>query len=1040
MALIGNAFDKYVQKQIKVRQSALAEGLDPNSPRSLDAQKAFNTSTPWMRLASAINVTNDTDLGGGPSVYSRIQSSGIFDGFNWEGESLSQNFVLLGGAASIGNTTTTGTMPSGIMNPNKSALEGAYGFGYTQADLHNNRGYVPPPGVTSVKFDYKNDGALAFAEVNIKAFSEVQFNIIDILFQRPGYTCLLEFGHTTYLNNSGELEIANFNTQPLNYLYKPAGSTTLFELAEKISKEKKERSGNYEAMFGRISKFNWKFNSDGSYDIVVKLSGTGDVISSLRVDTTKLEIDGKPRKSIISGGIYPESSEPSDKDKEDAKEEGGNAVLITAAGKSQLNFELYSIFANTSLYPYSSNSAISNFNAKSVGINNKKKDIFIKDAVFKVDVNDYGGTEYSPITSIKFGALLVMLQKICNLKDSKGQYLLNFNMVENLAKGGIKHDDTFIVSYPGNFSSDPTKVLVKYYALEKDQLNTKMKQLSSYSVINEKLTADFTGASKFENPQLVMKLADVYVDVGYIASVLEELKGSEADSKDEVVIPLLPFLNKILSTINTCLGGINNFRVMFDETTNSINIISESPILNTQEKDQTLPVINTIGITPNEGSFVKNLDLNSELTDQFATQISIGAQANSNSSQGDGGPFGAYNKGLVDRLMVEKISATEKEENVTKKSEVKDVLADMFTDEIYEAFEQVYGDREFDPSGYINTIQGVVSNMSSYIMGKYVQQGNAPVQSFLPFNLSLSMHGLAGMKIYQAFQVDGKGLPINYNPSTISLIVKSLSHSVDVNGWETKVETLAKPKTAIEVPKKGASFEAVVAGPPASGGGSGNIPPPPSSPPPSDLKTRIVLRRLSDDGKQTLGIMSVFDENGKVLYCLPTVELSWKGNQNSISAIPPNDTYRVKSHVSGKHGKCFWVIGNGQGGYKHDKLFGNGYVRSSVLIHKSPIAPGWLEGCIGPGLKFNKKQDMAWKFGASAGKNPLGTGSNYRDPSLAESIKAVNKLVETLYSAGGFLMDIKNLGDVGAGQLPKSFDDPAVQKYITSNPKRKALL
>ena len=83
---------------------------------------------------------------------------------------------------------------------------------------------------------------------------------------------------------------------------------------------------------------------------------------------------------------------------------------------------------------------------------------------------------------------------------------------------------------------------------------------------------------------------------------------------------------------------------------------------------------------------------------------------------------------------------------------------------------------------------------------------------------------------------------------------------------------------------------------------------------------------------------------------------------------------------------------------------------------------------------------MASKFGAKAGNNPLGTGTKYRDPSLAESIKAVNKLVETLYSAGGFLMDIKNLGDVGAGQLPKSFDDPAVQKYITSDPKRKALL
>ena len=37
---------------------------------------------------------------------------------------------------------------------------------------------------------------------------------------------------------------------------------------------------------------------------------------------------------------------------------------------------------------------------------------------------------------------------------------------------------------------------------------------------------------------------------------------------------------------------------------------------------------------------------------------------------------------------------------------------------------------------------------------------------------------------------------------------------------------------------------------------------------PANEKTRIVIRRLMDDGKQTLGVMSVFDENAKLLYRL----------------------------------------------------------------------------------------------------------------------------------------------------------------------------
>lgn len=1037
MALIGNAFEEYVSNQISIRQSALAEGLDPSSPRSLNAQKAFNTQTPWMRLASAVDVDSGGDLGGGPSVSDTVESKGIFSGFDWKGSELSKNFVLLGGAASIGGDTSTGTMPSGIVGK-KGALEGAYGYGYSQADLNTGRGYIPPPGVTSVDFEYKNDGALAFATINIKAFSEVQFNIIDILYQRPGYTCLLEFGHSTYLNNSGEVVVADFNTDPLNYLYKPAGSTTYFDLAKKIQNEKSKRQGNYEGMFGIISKFNWKFNSDGSYDITVKLTGTGDVISSLKTNTPKLEINGNAGRSFINSSTLSDSDQPSDKDKEDAEEEGGGAVLIAAAGKSQLNFELFNFFQNTTDYPFSDNSSTNDIKFKNVGIGKKSKSFTIKKALFKIDVNDYGGTEYSPITSIKFGALLTTIQKVCNLKDSKGQHLLNFSMVEELSEG---KDTTFMVSYPGNFSSNPTKCIIKYRPLELDQLNTKMVQLPSYTVFNDKLTANYDGNENFENPQLVMRLSDVYVDVGFIATVLEELGGSDDSSRDEVEVPLLGFLNKILSTINSCLGGLNNFRVMFDETTNKINIISESPVLNIKE-DNSLTRINTFGIEKNQGSFIKDMDLNSELTDAFATQISIGAQANSNTTAGDGGPFGAYNKGLNDRLMVQKQTPSDGDDDVKEKSELKDVLGDMWTDEVSTAFKQVYGDREFG-TDYIPTLEGVVSNMASYIMGRYVQTGNAPVQSFLPFNLSLTMHGLGGMKIYQGFQIDGKGLPVSYDPSTISLIIKSLTHNVSLEGWVTKVETLSKPKTKTTVPASTGKYSAVVQGPPPSGdsAGSGNIPPPGKQKAPEDEKVRIILRRLCDDGAQTLGIMSVFDESGNVLYNLATSELPWKGNKNSISCIPPNDTYRVKSHTSGKHGKCFWLIGNGNGGYKFDKLYGNGYVRGAVLIHKAPIAPGWLEGCIAPGLKFNQAQSIKYKKPSANDKtNPLGTGSKYLDPAKAQSQQAVNKLLETLYAEGSYLMVIKNLGDVGEGQLPKSFNDPQVQNYINANNMRKSLI
>ena len=61
------------------------------------------------------------------------------------------------------------------------------------------------PGLTGAAIQYYNNGAFSKAVINIKAFSKNQLQMIDVLFMRPGYTLLLEWGWSTYLNNEGKL-------------------------------------------------------------------------------------------------------------------------------------------------------------------------------------------------------------------------------------------------------------------------------------------------------------------------------------------------------------------------------------------------------------------------------------------------------------------------------------------------------------------------------------------------------------------------------------------------------------------------------------------------------------------------------------------------------------------------------------------------------------------------------------------------------------------------------------------------------------------
>ena len=174
----------------------------------------------------------------------------------------------------------------------------------------------------------------------------------------------------------------------------------------------------------------------------------------------------------------------------------------------------------------------------------------------------------------------------------------------------------------------------------------------------------------------------------------------------------------------------------------------------------------------------------------------------------------------------------------------------------------------------------------------------------------------------------------------------------------------------------------------------------PSAPPPlpaSEELLRIRLRRIMDDRTQTLGIMDVLDRKKNTLYSLATIELPWNNNQNGISCVPTGN-YRVISYSSGKYGRCFWLIGNDNGGYQDNRITGNGYTRGSILMYATPKVTKNLQGCIGLGLKFNDQ--------TSQSGTQKGTGQFYLSPSKEQSQQALNKLLNTLYTIGSFKMEV----------------------------------
>ena len=85
--LIGEEFEKYVRKQINVRQEIHGSGTS-NNPRSIEHLNYLNSKTAWVKLASGVKITEE-----------RLKREGM-DSIT-SGMDLAKKRVLFGGVASL---------------------------------------------------------------------------------------------------------------------------------------------------------------------------------------------------------------------------------------------------------------------------------------------------------------------------------------------------------------------------------------------------------------------------------------------------------------------------------------------------------------------------------------------------------------------------------------------------------------------------------------------------------------------------------------------------------------------------------------------------------------------------------------------------------------------------------------------------------------------------------------------------------------------------------------------------------------------------
>jgi hypothetical protein len=1014
MNIIGEGFPKEVTGQVKTRQEIYG-----SINRTTEQLEYLNSRTAFARLVSSVNITDKFNP-------TSTELKGILNKIG--GNKLAQEFVLINGTSKAVNLEATKgetTPRSGIARDGSILNMNAYGLGGLEFGLR------AMPGITGADVKTENRGSLRTTTIQIKAWNRVQFEIIDLLYLRLGYSVLFEFGNTIYFENEGKFIRNRPNSLQDGFLN---GDYTTQLLLEKIQKLRLESDGNYDAVFGKVVNFSWSFETDGSYNITLTIRSIGDVIESLKINTLLKDVD-------IKG----------DDKKEKTDEE---PTIESYKDKHQIGRLLYNAKRALAEEPY--------FHGGSKAISTSDKILTEFPGALLKDIEGIKGKKHflqqnysggEPQYYIRLGSFLAFLEQKVIPK-----YVKNNVVGDPIIKFDYK-DDNYIHQETFQISMDPRVCLVKATIKYDDGT------LYYYAKEGEPFSFSFEGSQ-------VGSLMNIYVNFMYILTKVDE--NLDEDNKCK----LIDLLKSICNGINESTGSINQLEPIIDDEINTIKIIDQTS-LPTKAKNGLLKALNIP--TPDESpildlysynrdgggssaGFVRNFGFKTEITPQLATMLTIGAQAAGSVVGEDATSISKLNEGLIDRIKEEVIDA-----NSTPSTAVQSTGASSFSvlDELKlmavkflgpgifttpvissnsktEPLDTKYpnalknfanAQKELGSKGVgstfttptwdeetIDTYRQAQVDFFKYSIAKNsIEKSTSSVTSgFIPISLNLTLDGISGIKIYNTLRVDTSYLPSNY-PGAMDFIVTGLSHKINSNVWTTDITSLMVPKDPV-----GGTQITDTSNSEGNSGGTNNSPNVTyfqSNVPPNEAKLRARLTRILDDGTQTLGLLTIFDKDETTeLYTVATVELPYLNNQNGSSSIP-TETYLVNSRQTSKYGKHFWLVGSASSNFK--RIPGNNNSdRSWVLIHNAPKAPGWLQGCIGPGPKFNFKN-------LNAKNNPNGVGTAYLNPAKDESQKTVDRLVNTLFNIGGFKMNIVN----GRNPLPTSIDDPGLaslkKKYPT---------
>lgn len=700
----------------------------------------LNSRAPWVQLRSSVDVNGNR----GPA----------------------ENFILTGGS-----TTRERGLRQGLSRQarNNFSAGGQFAYNNTVSDAHGevSRGIRPMPGITNCTVEsYSTYGTLLKGRVEFQVWSLEDLEVANQIYLRPGFTVLLEFGHTYYLNRDGSYSLADQGVPDDKFF-----ASSDFETIERLIQAKRESSHyNYEGMLGFVTNYNWTFNDLGGYDCSLEITSRNVVLESLK-------------SGNVNGNT--ETTTGENKDEEQSKNKSMIHLLCDVLEEYDWRTKGTVINSDTRTYKQTLTSVFESFEAnpqlltqyRSSPRGKSLPDLFDVDVAAKItevqsDENKkWFGYNASTICYIPLVTFLDWLNEYMSIytKSGSGPHTNLFV---------FQQEDEAFRTFPGHFCIDPLSAV--YPAGPRAGRGT----LTQFDIINTVLdnsenrsTGTESGYVGRVNIPVEQQIGNIHISTFMLRQIADEVFSLDVD---EDKVSIFTIVRSLCSRMNVAFGNVNDFGLHYDQHTQTYAIVDRGrPSTKTQRRRLTLT---------GKRSVYNNIQAASQITDNLKAMITIAAQGNNNGYAENNTNILNWNDGLTNRHNISQTTGKAIGNSETPDSPPPkfDTITNATLEEITKAYNQFNTQNVFDPEVWANFKSSMFSIFNQNYFDHIGVGGNdetAPI----PVTLSFDTIGIGGLKVATCFQIERAVVPEVYYDW--AYLITKVNHNINNEGWTTTFNT-----------------------------------------------------------------------------------------------------------------------------------------------------------------------------------------------------------------------------------------------------------